>query len=100
MPSKAKANFDANKADIDQLWSIHQDYAGKGAGRKHGVEVLNRAAIIFITAIWESFIEDLAREAFDFLLANAPNPSAIPSKVRDAATRPIFEQKDSRKIWD
>jgi hypothetical protein len=100
VPSKAKTNFDENKADIDQLWSIHQDYAGKGAGRKHGVEVLNRAAIIFITAIWESFVEDLATEAFDFLLANAPNSTVIPSKVKVAATRPMFDQKDSRKVWD
>jgi hypothetical protein len=100
MPSHAKDNFDANRADIDQLWAIHEDYAGEGAGRKYGVEVLNRAAIVFITALWESFVEDLADEAFLFLLQNAPTADGVPSKVRDAATRAIFDQKDSRKVWD
>jgi hypothetical protein len=40
MPSKSKANFDENKKDIDQLWAIHEEVAGGGPGRKHGVDVL------------------------------------------------------------
>lgn len=100
MPSKAKNTFDENKEDVDQLWVIHQEVAGQGPGRKHGVEVLNRAAIVFITACWESFVEDLAKEAFDFLMTNVPSALNVPSKVRDLATRQIFEQKDSRKVWD
>jgi hypothetical protein len=42
----------------------------------------------------------MAREGFDFLLANAPSAAAIPSKVRNLATKPIFAQQDSRKVWD
>jgi hypothetical protein len=100
MPSVAKSQFAENKKDIDQLWSIHQDVAGAGPGRKHGVDVLNRAAIVFVTACWESYVEDLATEAFDFMLANAAVATAIPMKVRNFATKELFEQKDSRKIWD
>lgn len=100
MPSKAKGTFDQNQKDIGQLWEIHEEIAGQGAGRKYGVDVLNRAAIVFITACWESFVEDLATEAFDFLLAKVPNALAVPVKVRDFATRPVFEQRDSRKVWE
>ncbi len=100
MSSKASAKFQKNKQDIDRLWAIHEEVAGGGTGRKHDVEVLNSAAIMFITACWESFVEDLATEAFDFMLANVTKASAVPSKVQDFATRPIFVQKDSRQVWD
>lgn len=100
MPSNAKTKFDENKRDVDQLWAIHQEVAGQGQGRKHGVDVLNRAAIVFITACWESFVEDLVTEAFDYIMTHVPNAQAVPSKVRDLATKSIFDQKDSRKVWD
>ena len=100
MPSTAKATFLANKADIVELWNIHQEVAGQGPGRKYGVEVLNRAAIVFITACWESYIEDLAAESFDFLLTNATTSASIPAKVKAFATKAILDQKDPKKLWD
>ena len=51
---------------------------------------MNRAAVIFITACWESYIEDLAFEAFEFLLANASVASMIPMKVRNQSTKAIL----------
>ena len=100
MPSKAKTAFTENSKDITELWSIHQEISGQGAGRKYGVEVLNRSAVVFITACWESYIEDLAAEAFDFLLANSPTSSSIPQKVKALATKPIWAQKNETKVWD
>lgn len=100
MPSLANATYAENKKDLDQLSVIHAEVAGKGPGRKHGVDVLNRTAIVFITACWESFIEDLASEAFDAMLGSVKTPTSIPSKVRNFATKPIFDQKDSTKVWD
>jgi hypothetical protein len=100
VPSAARIKFDENKRDVDQLWQIHEEIGGQGPGRKYGVDVINRASIVFITACWESFIEDLAVEAFDFLVVNVPNALALPSKVRDLATKALFEQKDSRRVWD
>jgi hypothetical protein len=100
MPSRARASFDENKKDVTQLWEIHEEISGQGPGRKYGVSVINRAAIVFITACWESFVEDVASEAFDLMFANVPNALALPSKVRDLATKAIFDQKDSRKVWD
>lgn len=100
MPSRARTNFDENRKDVAQLWLIHQEVAGGGVGRKYGVDVLNRAAMVFITACWESFVEDLATEAYDFMLSNVPTALQMPPKVRDMVTRPLFEQKDSRRVWD
>ena len=100
MPSKAKTAFNENKLDIEELWSIHEEIGGQGAGRKYGVEVLNRSVIIFITACWESYIEDLASEAFDFLLVNAPTSSAIPKKVKTLASKALVADIDKSKVWE
>ncbi len=99
MSSTAKSAFDLNKADIDQLWQIHGDYAGQGVGAKHGVEVLNRSVVIFVTACWESYVEDFAKECFDLMVAKCPSFDDIPIKARNYATKPIFDQKDSRAVW-
>lgn len=100
MSSKSKIVFEANKIDIEQLWAIHEDYAGEGPGRKRGVEVPNRSAIIFVTACWESYIEDLAVEAFDFLLQNAQDLTAIPNKVKSLAVKGLRDNQNSLAVWE
>jgi hypothetical protein len=99
MTSNAKSRFDLQKGDIDQLWDIHQQVAGEGPGRKHGVEVLNKAAIVFITACWESYVEDVCLEAFDFLLANASTPDCFPGRVRTLASKALRADLDETKVW-
>ncbi|MGU3781833.1 HEPN domain-containing protein [Burkholderia metallica] len=100
MPSNAKNTFEINKADIEKLWEIHKEIGGEGRGRKYGVEVLNRSVIIFVTACWESYIEDLAVEAFDFLLTHAPTAAAIPNKVKSLAIKDIKNDPNPLKLWD
>ena len=100
MPSNAKKSFDINQGDIAELWKIHEEIGGQGAGRKYGVEVLNRSAIIFITACWESYIEDLASESFDFLLTNAPTSAQIPKKVKTLASKSLVADNDKTKVWE
>ena len=99
MPSAAKQAFDSNSNDVQELWSIRQGLSGKGKNA-NGINVMNRSAVIFITAAWESYVEDFAMEAFDHLLANATTASQIPAKVRTLATKSIWEQKDPSRIWD
>jgi hypothetical protein len=99
MASNAKSQFDEQKGDIDQLWAIHQRAAGEGPGRKHGVEVLNKAAIVFITACWESYVEDVCLEAFDFILTNATSHDCFPARVRTLASKAIREDLDETKVW-
>lgn len=100
MPSKAKESFDQNKSDIQTLWGIHQKVAGGGQGRKTtDVEVLNRAAVVFITACWESYVEDVASEGFDVLLASVSSADKIPNKIRARVSDPFKEEKNSLKFW-
>jgi hypothetical protein len=100
MPSKARVSFDRNRQDVDRLWTIHGEVAGAGVGRKHDVEVLNRAAIVFVTASWEAYVEDVATEAFDLLLANAPSADKIPAKVRTLASKELVDAPDKRRVWE
>lgn len=82
------------------LWHIHAEVAGRGKGRKHRADVLNRAAVVFISACWESYVEDAAKEAFDCLLRYSTTPDVVPSRVRTLASRELRESRDERKIWE
>lgn len=64
------------------------------------LEILHRAAFVFVAACWESYIEDVATEAFDFLLQSAVTPDIFPAKVRVLASRHLLKDKDERRIWE
>lgn len=100
MPSDAHTRFAQSRKDILMLWHIHAEVAGSGKGRRHRADVLNRAAIVFISACWESYVEDVAREAFDSLLERTSTPTAFPPKVRTLAAKQLRESKDERRIWE
>ena len=100
MPSTARTRFDEQRTDIDQLWAIHEEVAGVGVGRKHGVDVLNRSVFVFITACWESFVEDVCLEGFDYLLDHAATMDVFPARVRTLASRDLRNDNDERRIWE
>ena len=102
MPSRAKNAFEGNKADIDTLWKIHEDWAsiGSGPGRRPGeLEVINRSAIVFVTACWEAYVEDVVEEAFEFLIGKALSADAVPEKLRGYVAKKLMESKDPRESW-
>ena len=43
--------------------------------------------------------EDICLEAFDFLLANAADPSAFPNRVKTLASEEIRSNPDTTQIW-
>ncbi len=100
MPSQASGRFTDNKRDLELLWHIYAELPGSGVLKKQRQDVIIRSAIVFICACWESYIEDVAVEAFDFLLAKANTPDLIPWKIRALASRGLKEAKDERAIWD
>lgn len=100
MGSQASTRFAQSSKDILMLWHIHAEVAGRGKGGKQRADVLNRAAVIFISACWESYVEDAAREAFDCLLRYSTTPDVFPSKVRTLASRELRESRDERRIWE
>lgn len=99
MGSKASGAFTTNSKDVVRLWEIHEDVGGQGAGRKRDVEILNRTAIVFITACWEAYVEDVAMEAFNLLLTGAKDSSAIPPKVQAFVGRRLVEAKNPQDVW-
>ena len=71
MASQARAAFDKNAADIERLLEIHADLGGDQRGRRFRLEVLNKSAVVLITAFWEAYCEDLAAEALDHLIQHS-----------------------------
>lgn len=63
MASNSRRAFDDNAKDIQRLLEIHTEYGGDGPGRRHRLEVLNKSAVVLITAIWEAYCEDITAEA-------------------------------------
>ena len=82
MPSPAKIAFDENLKDVVRFCEIHADAVGEGPGRKHDVEVLNRAVIVFICACWEAYVEDLLRSSLDSLLTHGGASAAAMTRLR------------------
>jgi len=95
-----KIKFVQNTFDLERLFAIHIDVSGEGAGRRHGVEVLNKSAIVLITACLEAYIEDVVKEAFEFLTKNCDDPNNIPNKVKASALEPLKSSNDPTKIWE
>lgn len=100
MPSKAKIKFVKNTYDLERLFTIHADVSGEGTGRRHGVEVLNKSAVVLITACLEAYIEDLVKESFEFLIKNCDDPSKIPNKVKTSALGPFKHSNDPTEVWE
>lgn len=93
-------NFFDNLDKVQELLAIHEKIAGTTKGRKSGVETLNKSCIVLLTACWETFIEELAGNAFDYLLKNAKTHSIIPFNVLTKASNDLKNDKDNRKIWE
>src|SRR5690348_11459503 len=99
MASKARQAFDKNSQDIERLLEIHGLIAGNQVGRKHQVEVLNKASIVLITAIWEAYCEDIAAEGLEFLVRHAPDATALPKELQKQVARELTSDKDQLAIW-
>ncbi|WP_148897006.1 HEPN domain-containing protein [Geothermobacter ehrlichii] len=76
-------------SEVARLMDIHTIVAGAGPGRKRDVQVLNKSAIIITLACWEAYVEDLARNAFEYMLNVASEPSIFPDHVLAVAGKRI-----------
>jgi hypothetical protein len=99
MPSKARKAFDSNAQDIQRLLELHGDIGGKGRGRKYGLEVLNKSAIVLITAFWEAYCEDVAAEALDHLINHAKTSEALPDELKKEIAKKLKAEKHELEIW-
>jgi len=99
MPSNARNTFDANKADLDRLWWFHTNEAGVTQGRKWGVEVLNKAVVVFVTAAWEAYCEDIILEAVEHIRVDATDFSKFPKEVKTPVAAKIINDKNRLSPW-
>ena len=83
MSSNARKAFDRNAEDVDRLLEIHQNLGGDAQGRRFRLEVLNKSAIILITAFWEAYCEDIAAEALEHVINHVPTASELPKGGRN-----------------
>ena len=100
MPSKSRAAFDKNAQDVDRLLQIHADVGGDAKGRRFGLEVLNKSAIILLTAIWEAYCEDVATEALEHLVAKAPSGTALPKELKKRIAAELKADHNDLAMWD
>jgi hypothetical protein len=89
----------ANMKDVERLLKIHEDVGGTEKGRRYGIEVLNRSALLFACANWEAFIEDVAIQSIDHILANATDYNSLPRPILKGVAKKLKEDKNEIKLW-
>ena len=89
-----------NTIEVISLIGFHVVLTGKDSGRRHHVEILNKSALVLLVACWESFVEDVATQGFDFLLSEAKTPNAFPQSVLALSAKPLRESDDPRKLYE
>lgn len=100
VPSQARSDFNDNYADIERLIEIHEELAGTGPGYKHGVEVLNKSAVVLTSAVWEAYCEDLASEAVDHLIAKLSDPTKLPKELRKRIATELEDDVNDLAVWN
>jgi len=97
--SQARIKFNDNCDDINRLLGIHEELTGTAPGRRYGTEVLNKSAIVLLTAFWEAYCEDLAAEALSHLVEHASGAQALPKELRKLVARELKDHKNELEIW-
>jgi RiboL-PSP-HEPN len=97
--SKAAEAFVENFEDVRQLLELHRMRGGKGPGGKHGLEVLNKAAIVLITAFWEAYCEDLAAEGLEHLVKHSDSADKLPLLLRKRIAKDVKEDRHELAVW-
>jgi len=85
--------------DIQRLMEIHGDVGGRAVGRRVGVEVLNRSAIVLLTAIWEGYVEDVSAEAVEHLVNHLSDASHLPLSLRKKVAAEFRENPNQVAVW-
>lgn len=89
-------NYHANEKEVLRLLAIHEELTGTGPGRRHNVQILNKSAIVLLTAMWEAFVEDLAEAALEFMIDNASDHNAFPPHILER----VGGLHNGIKAWD
>lgn len=99
MPSKARLSFDKNASDIKKLLSFHQQKGGTLRGRRYGLEVLNKSAIVLITSFWEAYCEDLATEGLEHIVKHGKDASVLTKELKKQIAKELTNDDNDLAIW-
>lgn len=100
MPSKAWKSFRENTEDIERLLKLHEQQGGLQRGRRFGLEVLNKSAIVLVTSFWEAYCEDVAAEGLSHIVENAPSAAALSAELKKLVAKELKSDAHELKIWD
>jgi hypothetical protein len=100
MPSKARIALKENLQDVKRLLELHAQKGGDAPGRRYGLEVLNKSAIVLITSYWEAYCEDIAEEALEHIVAHAKTSDALPKEIRKLIAKELKANSHELAIWD
>lgn len=99
MVSKARLSFDANCKDVDKLLDVHEGLTGNKPGRRYEVEVLNKSGIVLLTSFWEAYCEDIAAEALECLVSDAPDATSLPVALQKQVAKELKADQHELAVW-
>lgn len=100
MPSKARIALDKNLKDVEALLKLHEEKSGCSPGRRYGLEVLNKSAIVLITSYWEAYCEDIAEEGLECIVTHAKTSDALPKEIKKIIAKELKEDRNELAIWE
>src|SRR6266566_4922218 len=99
MASEARKAFDESLTEVSRLMEIHGQLGGDKRGRRHQLEVLNKSAVVLITAIWEAYCEDIVSEALKHLLQHATNAESLPKVLKKFIAAELKKDNNEIAVW-
>lgn len=99
MPSKARVSLDENMKDVEGLLKLHEEKGGVGPGRRYGLEVLNKSAIVLITSFWEAYCEDIAEEGLECIVTHAKTTDSLPKEIKKIIAKELKADANELAIW-
>ena len=100
MPSNAYKSFKKNAEDVTKLLTLHETESGTKPGRRFGLEVLNKSAVVLITSFWEAYCEDIVSEGLACLVEKAPSASKLPTELKKLVAKELKADVHELRIWD
>ncbi len=99
MTSQARKRFDENAGDIERLLELHEEKGGTLPGRRRGLEVLNKSAIILITSFWEAYCEDIAAEGLEHIVQHGTSSTALPKEIKKLVAKELKSDTNDLAVW-
>ena len=99
MPSRARKRFDENAKDIEKLLKLHEEKGGTSQGRRRGLEVLNKSAIVLITSFWEAYCEDIAAEGLEHIVKHGASPDSLPKEIKQIIAKELKADPNPLSVW-